>query len=311
MTAAGVGRRVVLDTDIGTAVDDAIALAVLLGSDEVELIGCTTVYGDTQLRARIAQRVIELSGRAWGSIPCIPGVEEPLSGKEVWWAGHEGQLYHPMAELPRRDWDAPEWLVERAAERPGEIDIVAIGPLSNIAAALRLDPEFAHDVRRLWIMGGRGDGAPEIEHNFGSDAVAAAEVLASDLPITLVGIDLTTRVRLHEDQVRGMGGDTPLGRLLAREAREWNARRHEDGTCPHDATAVLAMLRADLFSCRDAALQVITSGPDAGRCVAIDRADSVGPERQVVGDVSPGVEAEILRRVEHASVGLGTVTGVD
>lgn len=78
-------HRLVLDTDIGSAVDDALALSVLLGSSGVELVGCTTVYGDTTLRARIASRLIRLAGRDPRQIPCIPGASQPLSGRKVWW----------------------------------------------------------------------------------------------------------------------------------------------------------------------------------------------------------------------------------
>lgn len=94
-----------LDTDIGSDVDDALALGVLLGSPEVSLRGATTVYGDTLLRARLARRLASLAGH---DLTVVPGAAETLSGREVWWAGHEGDAFDDLSgERVRDDIGAP------------------------------------------------------------------------------------------------------------------------------------------------------------------------------------------------------------
>src|SRR3954454_17398340 len=142
-------HRVVLDTDIGTDVDDLMALALLLGSPDVDLIGITTVYGDTRLRAQLTTRILSAANR---SVPVHAGAGTTLSGREVWWAGHEGALHHDL-DTERYDSDeAVRFLVETVLGSPGEIDLIAIGPLTNIAHAIAEDPRFAASVRHLWIM---------------------------------------------------------------------------------------------------------------------------------------------------------------
>src|ERR671924_236556 len=107
-------RPVVLDTDIGSDVDDALALAMLFGAPEVDLLGVTTVYGDVQVRARIARRLARLAGR--DALAVVAGASRPLSGGEAWWAGFEGRLYADLAcEVFAEDVKAAEFLVDHAA----------------------------------------------------------------------------------------------------------------------------------------------------------------------------------------------------
>src|SRR5439155_25857618 len=159
----------ILDTDIGSDVDDAMALAQILGSPDLSLVEVHTVYGDTRLRARLARRYGVLAGR---DLDVVPGLVEPLSGRKVWWAGHEGTLHDDLDSETISADSAPERLVARLREHPGELDVAAIGPLTNLAAALALEPQAAQWIRHLWVMGG-SFGNEKAEHNFKSDDVAA------------------------------------------------------------------------------------------------------------------------------------------
>ncbi|MFC4006164.1 nucleoside hydrolase [Nonomuraea purpurea] len=284
--------RVIFDTDIGTDVDDALALAVLLGSPEVDLAGCTTVYGDTLLRARLAKRLAKLGGRA--ALPVIPGAVKTLTDRNVWWAGHEGKLF-PDLDTERVDpGDAVAYLVDRVTSAPGEVDVVAVGPLTNIAHAITAAPSFARDVRHLWIMGGRFDD-PEPEHNLKSDPEAAAVVFASGAPITVTGLEITTTVRMDAGDVSAIAGAGPLGEALKAEIEQWWRFWNEEWNCPHDPITVLTMVAPDLF----------TFSPEGRVSVGPDGSSTFEPgdgRTRVTTSAPPlQVAQEIVRRIAAAA----------
>lgn len=255
-------HQVVLDTDIGSDVDDALALAMLLGSPEVELLGVTTVYGDVDVRAQIARRLARLAGH--DHLVVVPGAERPLSGDEAWWAGFEGRLYSSLdQEVFVEDMSAAEFLVETVAARPGQVDVIAIGPLTNIAEAIRTDPAFVRSLRHLYVMGGRFD-APEAEHNFRSDPIAAAEVFALGVPATVVGLEITTQARIDPTHLARIGAAGALGRQLEAEVRQWWDFTRKRWNHPHDPLAVLAMVRPDLMTVDAVRVRVERAGPQAG-----------------------------------------------
>ena len=146
------GRRIVLDTDIGTDVDDALALALALASPELELVAVTTVSGDTTLRGRIAARLLALAGRT--DVPVHAGCAEPLGGTAGFaWFGHEGDGILDRS----RDAVAPEPAVDallRLFREQDGLELVTIGPLTNVAVALERDPGLARRIARLTAMGG-------------------------------------------------------------------------------------------------------------------------------------------------------------
>lgn len=291
-------HRVILDTDIGSDVDDALALAMLFGSPDVELLGVTTVYGDVAVRARIARRLARLAGH--DGLAVVPGGARPLSGDEPWWAGFEGRLYADLgAEAFVEGISAADFLVETAAARPGEVDVVAIGPLTNIAAALRADPTFAQTVRHLYVMGGRFDRR-DAEHNFRSDVVAAAEVFESGIPATVVGLEITTRARLEPGDLSLIGAAGALGRQLEAEVHQWWDFSGNQWNHPHDPLAVLSMVRPDLMDTRPAAIRVERTGEQVGVSVAAPDTAAAGPTYVVNSlDVGPAV-TEMVALIEAA-----------
>jgi purine nucleosidase len=260
-TPSPVPLRVVVDTDIGTDVDDALALGVLLGCPEVELEAITAAYGDTLLRAGIARRLLAIAGRE--SIHVRPGDGRPLTdGAEIFWLGHEGEgvpdLDSAMASLPAPDRRA---LADAVLACRALVDVVAIAPLANVARALD-DARFASRVRHVWVMGGDFQQAlDEPEHNWRLDPVAAARVLRSGLPMTITGFDQTVRCRLDDAFADALAEAGPLGAVLSGLVRRWWAV-----TAPavenfaHDAVAVLSMLHPELFDLREVELRIDDRG---------------------------------------------------
>ncbi|GAA1662830.1 nucleoside hydrolase [Fodinicola feengrottensis] len=259
-------QRLILDTDIGSDVDDALALGVILGSPEVELQAVTTVYGDTGVRARLASRLVKLAGRADSGPVIIPGETQTLSGRPVWWAGHEGKLFDDLdIEEVETGISAPDYLVQAVAEKPGEIDILAIAPLTNIALALRQDPGFAKNVRRIHMMGGDfAASGRRAEHNMKCDVTAAVEVFTSGIPITVVGLDITTTLQLDASAVAEIAASGPLGGALEREIGQWWAFHGHEWNNPHDPIAALTVISPSLFETRRADVMIAPEGDEAG-----------------------------------------------
>lgn len=249
--------RVLLDTDIGTDVDDCLALALLLNSPELELAGVTCVYGDVLLRTRMILKLLNLFGAS--NMPVCAGAQRPLLGlKPVFWAGHEGEgLLEPEDDnLAPNPLYAPDFLVRSVMENPGQLHLIAIGPLTNVALAIMREPKFAANLGRLTIMGGAIRGAdrldlPVAEHNIKCDPEAAHVVLTSGAPITLVPLDVTTQVRTRrgdEDRIRMRGGY--FREAVAHQLEIYPIFRSNGSTNLHDPLAVGAVAQPGLVDLR-------------------------------------------------------------
>jgi purine nucleosidase len=199
--------RILLDTDVGTDVDDALAIGLLLASPEIDLRAVTTVSGDVQLRARIAKKLLSLGGRP--DVPVAAGVREPvLRQRRFFWLGHEGQgILHGDEDLPLAAAHGVDLLIDLVlSERP---HVVAIGPLSNLAVAIMKEPAVIDAIAHLTVMGGalgRTQGVPMLEYNLASDAEAALVVLNSGIPTTLVPLDITWQVALTATELARLRG---------------------------------------------------------------------------------------------------------
>jgi inosine-uridine nucleoside N-ribohydrolase len=185
---------ILLDTDIGGDIDDAFAVALILRSPELDLLGVTTVSGDTQARARLAAKMLWEAGRR--KIPVA--------------AGEPGKISKDPQERWADEFSSPQLIKQSAVDfldrqfnkRPGEITLVAIGPLTNVAALLRKDPAVAHRIKRIVLMGGAiahgyGDNPKAVpEYNIYADAPAAQVVFAAGVPILMAPLDVTAMLQM-------------------------------------------------------------------------------------------------------------------
>jgi purine nucleosidase len=287
--------QLILDTDIGSDVDDAMALAQIMGSPDLDLLEVHTVYGDTRLRAQLARRYATLAGR---DVVVVPGAVEPLSGREVWWAGHEGTLHDDLGSEAVGADSAPERLVARLREQPGELDVAAIGPLTNVAKALQLEPQVAGWIRHLWVMGG-SFGDDKSEHNFKSDDLAAQIVLTAGIPTTITGLEITQQVTIEASRLARIRAAGALGAALGADIEQWWAYWSETWNVPHDPVAVLVLSRPELFETSEVGRVAIEMGGDgAGRSVFTPDAD--GSVRIVTGVDAEAVAEEITARIVAA-----------
>jgi inosine-uridine nucleoside N-ribohydrolase len=238
-------HMLIFDTDIGSDVDDAMALAQIIGTPELRLHSVTTVYGDTLLRARIARRYGVLAGQ---DIAVHAGQSTPLSGRDVWWPGHEGSLHDGLDREVVAERPGVEHLIATLEANPGEIDVVAVGPLTNIAEALEREPKVATWMRQLWIMGGSFPPGSKAEHNFRSDAVAARAVLSAGIPTTITGLDVTRQLGIDQAGLELIGAAGALGAALRADIQQWWEFWQQEWNVPHDPVAVLTLSRPDLFT---------------------------------------------------------------
>ncbi len=198
-------QKVIIDTDPG--VDDAIAILLALAAkDEIELIGITTVSGNVGLHYTTpnACKILTVAGRT--DIPVYKGCAEPLqktvfTAEEVHGNDGLGGIGLPDVEKQPEEEHAVEFLVRKARELKGELVLVPIGPLTNIAKAIQKDPEFVKNIKEVVIMGGaefKGNVTPTAEFNFWGDPEAAKIVFKSGFKkVTMVGLDAIEYARMN------------------------------------------------------------------------------------------------------------------
>lgn len=254
--------KVLLDTDPGSDIDDAVCIGYLLSNPECDLLGITTVTAHPELRAELASVVCHAYGR--DDIPIFPGAAKPLLIDT-----HQKDVPHArvLPNWPHRSdfhkHQAVPFLRSVIREHPGEVELVAIGALTNIALLFALDPQIPSLLRGLTIMGGRFmAGAPvhtPIEHNIRCDPHAAAMVFgATDVAhVNVIGLDVTLQVTQTKDAIRE-SFCTPQFEPIWDMAKEWFVGA--SSLCYHDIVAAATIFRPDLFSFASGRISVETGG---------------------------------------------------
>jgi inosine-uridine nucleoside N-ribohydrolase len=308
--------RVVIDTDPGNGVpgadvDDGLALGLALRSPELEVEAVTVVAGNVPVDRGVAcaLEILEAAGR--GDVPVHRGAGRPLVQDPAAWRTHLDGRRHddsvrrlwrgvgPVGSgLGARPTSAARALVDRVDAAPGELTVVALGPLTNVAQAMLLDPGWAGKLAGLVIMGGAFD-VPGVlrEQNAAYDPEATHIVLSSAAPLRIVPLDATVQTLLRLDHVDRLDSAADgLARHLGRTARPWVAwsaeRSGRDGCPLHDPLAVATLLDPDLVTTRTAAVGIELRGAlTRGRTVAWDPGDEVPRADLTLPDVRPATVA--------------------
>ncbi|GGB04246.1 hypothetical protein GCM10011491_35460 [Brucella endophytica] len=306
-------HRIIIDTDPG--VDDAAAIFMALASPEIDVLGISVVAGNVDLRDAVANAcwITGLSGRL--DVPVHAGATGPLVRDQVYgkYAGigsFADELIAP-SHVPVVQEHAVDFIVRTtraAAEADDPITICAIGPLTNIALALRLHPDVSRGIRQIVSMGGAftalGHRTPWAEFNVYADPHAADIVYRADVPLVLLPLDMTFQALFGEEHIRfmrGRGGlpGQALANLLSTFDRSDVKRFGRPGGPIHDATTIAWLVRPELFSARRAAVGVQLSGMTVGHTYAdfygkTDRA----PNATIVTDVDEaGYISLLLERI--------------
>jgi inosine-uridine nucleoside N-ribohydrolase len=273
-----VSTPIVIDCDPGH--DDAIAILLALSSPEVEVRGITTVAGNQTLdkTTRNALKVLELAGRT--DVPVAAGADAPLKRTLRVAANVHGESGLDGPDLPEPttkavDAHAADFLAELI--EPGVV-LVPVGPLTNVALTLQRHPDVRDRLERIVWMGGaiaEGNVTPAAEFNAFVDPEAAAIVLGSGIPVTMIGLDVTHKAlftRDHADRLRGAGA---AGRAVA-ELSDFFQRFHEsryafDGSPIHDALAVAHVIDPTLVTTLNCNIAIETASEHCDGRTVVDR----------------------------------------
>ena len=259
-------HAVFLDTDIGDDIDDALALALILQSSEIALQGVSTVFGDTHRRAHLAAHLLRVFGRE--DIPVAAGVATPLQRRHRPSGVPQAAILDEREKLPEISaLSGPELLIQTALSHQKPLTLICIGPLTNVATALTIEPCINMAIGNIVMMGG-SSCIPWAEWNVRSDIKAARVVLESGVPVMLIGFDVTTRCQLRACDIEQLRCcSSPQTQLLSKLLAVWQRHRPRgQSSFPylHDPLTVAALCQPELFRFRQMMVRVVTQGPFKG-----------------------------------------------
>ena len=278
---------ILLDTDIGTDIDDAYALALILRSPELELLGVTTVAGDAVARARLAAKLLAIEGGAAAKVPVYAGTSTATQyiKQTEWAAGFTSPALHTEGGVA--------FLRQQIEARPGQLTIVAVGELTNVAALLTSTPGIAGKIKKIALMGGamrRGgqpNSTPQPEWNIKSNPAAAKTVFASGVPLVVAPLDATADLKLTpEHRVKIFGRGSPLTDALGALDFVWRYTNNWKGETPilFDLLPIAALYEPDIATFASLSVTVEADGltkevaggkPNADVAIASDPAKVV------------------------------------
>ncbi len=295
--------KVILDVDTGT--DDAVALMTAALSPDLELVGATVVNGNTVLDSCVENtlRVFEWIGMP--EVPVFRGMSRPIARAQPKHNPatriHGDKLDLPEATIKAQPQHAVDWLIDTYLASDGDITLVPVGPLSNVAAAMQKEPRIIERIPELVIMGGahdHGNATASAEFNIWLDPEAARIVVNCGRPIRMVPLDATHRALVSlEDAERLRDLGTPAGeaayRFIAKRIEGYDATQpmHRAGAAPvHDALAVCAIIDPSVITTHHVHVNVETGGfLSDGRTVCDFRFQRVKPEERNFAFESPNV----------------------
>ena len=307
--------------DVDTGIDDALALLLAARSPELELLGVSCVAGNVNLDqvVRNTLGVLAVAGRA--DVPVAPGAARPLLRRlttATFFHGEDGiggVPLPPLSVAPAGE-SAALMLCRLARRYEGQLNLVAVGPLTNVALASRLDPAFPSRLRRLVVMGGAagvaGNVTPAAEANFFNDPEAAAAVFESGARLTMVGLDVTLRAIFEARRYHLLAEHVPArGDAVARFAYAILERYLAadlaaglEGSPLHDPLAVAALVRPELLGCRAVRVDIETQGRfTAGQSVVnlagvVEKVEDRGDHDDVGGLDRPVPNCEVALEVD-------------
>lgn len=311
---------VLLDVDAG--IDDALAILTAALSNEIELVGCTVTWGNVDVvqGARNTSEVLRLAGH--GDVPIAVGAAGPRNGAvavfspQVHGDDGLGGCADTAHEPTLASESAVELMLRLSNEHAGELEIVAVGPLTNLAAALDADPTLPERIRQVTIMGGAalapGNVSDTAEANIWHDPEAAQAVFDAPWELTMVGLDVTMTSLITDAHRERLAAGGAVGRFCAAildfYLAYYESCSGERASGNHDALALAVatgLVRTTLSPIVDVTVDC-SDGPARGRTVTTLEGEwGVWPERdgarhRVVMEVEPGFEDRMVELLASA-----------
>ena len=263
--------RIPLWLDCDPGVDDAMAMALMFAIPQYDVKGLSAVAGNVELEKTFqnARNLAAFLGRK--DVPVYAGAARPLfreprTATFVHGENGLGNMTLPESDAPVEKTPAWDALYEAAKAENGELTLVAIGPLTNVALALSKHGSLPKLLKRIVIMGGSatyGNATPAAEANIFCDPEAASTVFQSGVPIVMCGLDMTLKTVMSPAELDEMGRLNPTAKFLrdaAQHGLSYSQAHGIDGMALHDPTAVLYPLYPELFSGEEAGVAVETKG---------------------------------------------------
>ena len=274
-------RKIIIDTDPG--IDDAMAILAAFRSPELEILGLTTVFGNTDVNhcALNALRLVEIGGKE--SLPVCKGASSPLILSNMELGTHVHGLDGmgnttpppPKGQLDTRR--AEDFIIETIKQYPGEVTLMPLGPLTNIALALQRAPEIAEMVEEAVLMGGNayapGNISPAAEANIFHDPHAAEIIFRSSWQVTMIGLDATTKIVIQPEKLEKLySADNEGVRLLQRIQPAYQAFHDQiyglgGAFHLHDPSVTAYLIQPDLFAFESAPIHVALNGLAIGKTI--------------------------------------------
>lgn len=278
-------QRIIVDTDIGTDVDDAYALMLLARCPEVKIEAITTVWADAELRARMVRKLLDLLGL--DDIPVAVGEDKPLnSERDAFLLGHEGEgVFDGNEKLSLSDAPAADVIESLLRKYPNEIKVLLIGPQTNLGKILLQKPELAELISEFIVMGGTPFYGPRemelfgekpIDYNLVTDPEAAHIVFDSGVPITMIGTNVTMPTLLKREHFERLKKHAaPATQLVCAMTEKWLKVIGQDQTPMHDPLAVTAAFTLEFLETMMLNVAIETEGRlTAGLTVVNRRANA-------------------------------------
>lgn len=275
-------QKIIIDCDPG--IDDAMAIFAALRSPDLEVLGLTTVFGNADIKmvSANALRLVELEGN--DHVPVAKGCGQPLItqvdslGTGVHGRDGMGNTHQPLPHGQLDPRHAAQFIIDMVMAHPGEVILAPIGPLTNIALAYILEPRIAGLVKEVVLMGGCAFGPGNIsavaEANIFHDAHAAEVVFAAPWQVTMIGLDVTTRIVMTPEYLARMyAAGNPAVRLLEQIQPCYQAFHQQvygmNGAIhTHDPAVIAYLLAPELFRCEQMPVYVETEGRCIGKTIA-------------------------------------------
>ena len=276
-------NKVIFDTDPG--VDDAFALLYALSHPEIEVLGITTVFGNVPIDIATKNALI-LSEKSGLNTPVYTGASKPqqriVGNFPTFIHGNDGfgNINHSKSQLTKSNIDAENFIIQSVQNYPCQVNIIAVGPLTNIGNSLKKKPSIAKTIKSITLMGGSwmagGNITPVAEANIYNDPEAADTVFNSGVPITMVGLDVTHKVFLSDNNILKLSlMDNHSGKFLKKISNFYinfyRETKNMDGCFFHDATAVIAFTNPELFEFKKGKVFVSKDDLTRGQTVVFDR----------------------------------------